>query len=151
MARTFSNSNVALGVGIILMLTAVVPPAGAYALATWRISRTTDLAGAAAAVLATDKQALHDAARGADIVAGPGRLPRAADRARGWISNPVTARATFAGRWPADAWGRCYLLNVRQLSETGSGLLLSAGPNGEIDTPLDAAAPHGDDIAATVR
>ena len=151
MARPFSNRNVAAGVGIIVLMTAVVPPAGAHALATWRISRTTDLVNAAAAALATDKPALHDAARGADVVAGAGRLPRAAQHARGWIRSPVNARAAFAGQWPTDAWGRCYLLNMRQLSETGSALLLSAGPNGEIDTPIDATAPHGDDIAATVR
>ena len=151
MTRAFSNKNVAASVGVILLMTAVVPPAGAYALATWRISRTTELANAAAAVLGTRKENLHSAARGADVVAGPGRLPRAAEHARGWIRSPVNARAAFAGQWPTDAWGRCYLLNMRQLSETGSALLLSAGPNGEIDTPLNAAAPQGDDIAATIR
>jgi hypothetical protein len=40
---------------------------------------------------------------------------------------------------------------VAALVDHGAGLLISAGANGELETPLGALAPAGDDIAAVVR
>lgn len=151
MANQFAGRRVAAIVVVIVALTAVIPPAGAYALARWRVTRAWQLAEEGAASLGARKLELQSAAGMQSVVCGPGRVPRGEGPSFRWVENPVAAGSTFAGIWPQDPWGRCYLLNVRALTDTGSGLLISAGPNGEIDTPLGATAPAGDDIAATVR
>jgi hypothetical protein len=52
---------------------------------------------------------------------------------------------------PTDAWGRCFLLNADALATSGPVWLLSAGPNGLIDTPPNALALGGDDIGNRLR
>jgi hypothetical protein len=52
-----------------------------------------------------------------------------------------------------DAWGHRYVMNVASWSQRrGPLVLLSAGPNGVIETPFDAigAVPGGDDLIAVV-
>jgi len=52
-----------------------------------------------------------------------------------------------------DAWGHRYVMNVASWSQRrGALVVLSAGPNGIIDTPFDmpGAAPGGDDLIAIV-
>lgn len=151
MAGAFSGARVALMVLALVVLTAVIPPAGAYALAQWRIARGQEAAQAAALVLGQQKERLGQIAGELGVVCGPGRIPAASPAGRDWLSNPVAARTQCGADWPTDPWGRCYLLNVRGLLERGSGLLISAGPNSTIDTPLTATVAAGDDIAATVR
>lgn len=151
MAGRFSGSRVALTVAALIVLTAVIPPAAAYALAQWRIARGYETAAVAAVGLGRQKDLLGRIAGELDVVCGPGRLPDASTAGRDWLRNPVAARTQFGADWPTDPWGRCYLLNVRGLLESGSGLLISAGPNSAIDTPLTATAAAGDDIAVTVR
>jgi hypothetical protein len=52
---------------------------------------------------------------------------------------------------PTDAWGRCFLLNADAWATGGPVWLLSAGPNGWIDTPPNAIALGGDDIGDRLR
>lgn len=151
MAASFDGRRVAVRVVVLALLTAVIPPAAAYSLARWRVAQAAERAGAAAPVLAERRDELRDLAGRHAVVCGPGRLPRADGEAFGWVESPVAAGASFADVWPQDPWGRCYLLNVRRLLDGGGGLLISAGPNGTIDTPLSASVPSGDDIAALVR
>jgi hypothetical protein len=151
MAGRFSGPRVALTVLALVVLTAVLPPAGAYALAQWRIARAQSRADSAVAALGRQKALLQDVVGELDVVCGPGRFPGASAAARDWLLNPVAARTQFGSDWPTDPWGRCYLLNVRGVLDGGSGLLISAGPNSTIDTPLTATTAAGDDIAATVR
>ena len=151
MSNPFDGRRVAAMVALLVGLTAVIPPAAAYGLARWRISRAGELAATAAGPLGARKQELKDAAGTQAVVCGPGRLPEASGAGVEWLQSPVAAGAAFDTDWPQDPWGRCYLLNVRALLESGGGLLISAGPNGTIDTPLHAASPAGDDIAALVR
>lgn len=151
MSRQFSGSRTARTVILLVTLTAIVPPAGAYALARWRIARATADAVRAAADLSTRKDQIRGIAGDAGVLAGPGRLPRGAGAGDGWVQNPVSAAAAYAGAWPTDPWGRAFLLNVGEWVANGSTLLISAGPDGEIATPLSASTPAGDDIAATVR
>ncbi len=151
MAERFSGPRVALAVFVLVVLTAVIPPAAAYALAEWRVSRGQAAADEAAAALGQRKELLRRVAGELDVVCGPGRVPDASETGRDWVRNPIAAPSQFGEEWPTDPWGRCYLLNVRTLLEAGTGLLISAGPNAQIDTPLTATAPAGDDIAATVR
>ena len=151
MAKHFEGRRVAAMVALLVVLTAVIPPAAAYGLARWRITRAGELAAAAAGPLAARKQDLKDAAGTQAVVCGPGRLPDGAGQGLEWLHSPVAAGHAFDTDWPQDPWGRCYLLNVRAVLESGGGLLISAGPNGTIDTPLHAASAAGDDIAALVR
>ena len=151
MSQRFAGRRVARLVLLLVVLTAVIPPAAAYSLARWRIATARSLAETAAPVLAERSDELRDVAGRQRVVCGPGRLPRAEGAAFPWIESPVSAGASFAEIWPQDPWGRCYLLDVRSLLEGRGGLLISAGANGSIDTPLSASAPYGDDIAAVAR
>lgn len=138
-------------VAVLLVLTAIIPPASAYVFASWRIRTASTRAETAAGVLASRRAELRQVARGQDSVCGPGRVPAGAGDGLAWVQNPVAAGQSFESIWPQDPWGRCYLLNVRRLLDGHGGLLISAGPNGTIDTALDAGAPAGDDIGVLVR
>jgi hypothetical protein len=150
-ADVFSGGRVARGVVLCLLLTAVAPPAGATLLARWRVSRAASLAESTAVTLAGRMAELRDLAGEAGVVTGPGRLPRASEAGAGWVQNPVDVSATAIGTWPTDPWGRCYLVSIGPAARGGRGLVISAGPNGEIDTLLGAGAASGDDIGAAVR
>lgn len=53
----------------------------------------------------------------------------------------------------ADPWGRRYAVNVRFLGQKPDVLVLSAGPDGIVDTPFEARSLRygGDDIAVLVK
>lgn len=83
--------------------------------------------------------------RGA-VLAGPGNPP-AETRDHRWLAGTTTP-LRVAGT-EADAWGNQLLVNAGASSAIW---VLSAGPNGVIDTPFDGASqPAGDDIAARIR
>lgn len=152
MANPFDGRRVAAMVVLLVVLTAVLPPAAAYTLAQWRIARATETASVAAGELAARMDELRQAAGARAVLAGSGcRLPQASSAGLAWLQAPVAAGRAFEASWPQDPWGRCYLLHVPEAGRGAGGLLISAGPNGSIDTPLDAPAPAGDDIAALVR
>ena len=151
MAKRFEGRRVAGTIALLLMFTAVLPPAAAYGLARWRIAKALELAETAAPLLAERSDELRQLAGRQGVLCGPGRLPRAEPVAFSWIESPVSAGASFAEVWPQDPWGRCYLLDLRGVLDGRGGLLISAGPNGTIDTPASAQAPLGDDIAAFAR
>lgn len=150
-SQSFSGRRVLLAVAALVTCTAVIPPAAATALARWRIARANETVSAVASRLNNYERGLRALARSTDVLCGQGSVPRATDEAGGWLSSPMPATADLAREWPADPWGSCYLLNLRALTNSGRGLLISAGPDGRIDTPFDAPSPKGDDIAATVR
>jgi hypothetical protein len=151
MPKQLEGANVARMVTLLVALTAVVPPSAAYALARWRVARAQSLADAAVTHLAARRADLVAPDGGLHVTCGPGRRPRASDTGSSWLRETVRASDALSAIWPQDPWGRCYLLNVRGVHEGSGGLLISAGPNGTIDTPLSALAPSGDDIAALVR
>lgn len=152
MAAEFTGRRVAAVVLLLIVLTAVLPPAAAYALAQWRISRAGETAAAAAGPLGARKAELRAAAGTHAVVTGSGcRLPMADQAGAGWLETPVSAGSALESSWPRDPWGRCYLLNARGVLSGAGGLLISAGPNGSIETPLGASAPEGDDIASIVN
>lgn len=151
MAREFEGRRVAQMMLVLVMLTAVIPPAAAYALAQWRIARAERSAETGAATLSARKAELRDAAGTLPVLCGPGRYPRGQGPSLGWVENPLNAGGGLGRAWPQDPWGRCFLLHVRAVLESGGGLLLSAGPNGIVDTPFGATYPAGDDIGVLVR
>ena len=117
-----------------------------------------------AAALGRAKPALREIAARADVLCGSGRMPLAQTLdAERWARAPRAALASILGDQSSDPWGNCYVVNVAALSSSDPAALtssdppvlwiLSAGPNGIIDTPFFGAAggPNGDDIAAPVR
>ncbi len=102
---------------------------------------------------------LRGAARGVDVLCGPGRLPLApTPAAERWVIAPRAALAHVVGDrhvLSADPWGNCYMANLAAIAAGESATLwvLSAGPNGIIDTPFATASetPAGDDVGMSVR
>ena len=149
-----TGRRVLAALGLILLATAVLPPAAA-----WRVNRSrVRAASAEAAALADILQArpaeLRDAARGADVLYGPGRIPSAQtpETAR-WVTAPRAALALVVGDRHgllADPWGNGYMVNLSApaAGESATLRVLSAGPNGIIDTPFVSASgtPEGDDV-----
>jgi len=63
-------------------------------------------------------------------------------------------RGAYLPAVPAtDPWGHRYAINVRYLGTRNDVLVLSAGPNGRIQTPYEGSGllPGGDDRAVLVR
>jgi hypothetical protein len=85
-------------VALLVALTAVIPPAGAYALARWRITRANADAQAAVATFRNLKGELQEIAGDGAVVAGPGRMPRGEGPGDAWVENPVSVAVSFPGR-----------------------------------------------------
>jgi hypothetical protein len=158
-----SGAQLTAALAAILFATAVLPPAAAWTLNWSRIAQTEARARSAAERLRAGSDDRDKVARSAGIVCGPGRLPArtpAAVSARAGISHPAHAAwlrgatiapEVFGSGMPTDAWGRCFLLNADAWETGGPVWLLSAGPNGVIDTPPNAVALGGDDIGNRLR
>ncbi|MEW6743460.1 MAG: type II secretion system protein GspG [Planctomycetota bacterium] len=60
-------------------------------------------------------------------------------------------RGPYCEEIGADPWGRAYLVNVHgYYSATEHVLVLSAGPNGEVETDPTAIIADGDDVAVLI-
>lgn len=68
------------------------------------------------------------------------------------------ANGCYGARWKgpylahtaADPWGNAYFINASSFAAGGAVWILSAGPDGAVDTPLAAATVVGDDIGILV-
>ncbi len=153
-----SGTTVALVAALAMVATLVIPPAGAVWLNERRVAATT----AALVQIADSLRQLGPAGvdRPGQVQRGPGRWPdlnAATARARGldwdvshhadWLAHAQPVLPSVGGAWPPDAWGNCVF--VRSL---GDGyLIVSAGSNGLIDTPLTAGSAVGDDVGVRVK
>jgi hypothetical protein len=146
----FSGRSVLVAAIVAIVLTAGLPPLAARTLARSRVERAAASSAQIVEAMRLNRGRLG-ALDGLQIVCGPGRLPYAAGPGVVWLQRPMLQSPQFASGWPADPWGRCYLFDVRRYIERGESLVLSAGTNGEVETPIDASAPAGDDIVALVR
>ena len=147
----------------ILFATVVLPPAAAWTLNQTRVAQTRERARTATERLRAGGNETRGLARSVGILCGPGRLPArnlaaisaraqlsyAAHRA--WLGGARMAPELFGSGMPTDAWGRCFLLNADAWTTGGPVWLLSAGPNGWIDTSPNALALGGDDIGDRLR
>jgi hypothetical protein len=129
------GSFVVRGVLLALLATAVLPPAGAWWLNSRRVAVTAERVGAVSRDLGPIEPGT--------VVCGPGRLPdldvlNAHEIHVAWISSAIIRPESFGAGASTDGWGRCFLMNARWI--------LSAGPNGLVDTPPDADRLRGDDI-----
>ena len=106
-----------------------------------------------------DTERLAGALRGAGandaetrVLIGAGNLPVALAQQE-WLRGPSAplreSPGSREGEVPVDPWRNAYLANI---GARGPVWVLSAGANGEIETPFDGAtAPAGDDVAHRVR
>jgi hypothetical protein len=98
-----------------------------------------------------------DIPAGTEVLAGPGDRPVVSD-AR-WNSATSVPLARVLPVLPdhdpaahADPWGNAYLVNIAALTSAEAVWVLSAGPDGIVQTPfLSRGAPLGDDRAAPIR
>ena len=151
-----TGRRVIAALGAVALVTAVVPPAAAWAVNRRRVGHAEADVRAIAERLRdvrTDMSVLGD------VLRGPGREPRAeTEDARLWVETPrraslapVLARTTSLS---ADPWGNSYLVKVGVAGRPATIWILSAGPNGIIDTPFltaAGAAPAGDDVGVAIR
>lgn len=141
----------------IVFATAVVPPATAWAVNRHRMARAAgDVASLATRLRAVEGDLRKRQASG--VLVGPGRLPQTTRTTTAWVTAPRGSldRDLFrVGAIDPDPWGNAYLANTGSLtaSEGSTVWVLSAGPNGIIETPYLSGADTvmGDDIAARVR
>lgn len=155
----------------VLLATAVLPPAAAWGVNRSRVRVASAEVARIAEMLRRAEPELRDVVHGAEVLCGPGRVPltntRAAQR---WVTAPRAALAPVAPVAPlaplanvagdrrtlaADPWGNCYVVNLAAIAAGGRSTLwvLSAGPNGIIDTPFvtESETPAGDDVGIRVR
>lgn len=144
-----SGPRVIAALVAIVLATAIVPPGAAWAVNRYRLAQAAaDVAG-----IAEQLRSVPDATRASlqpeGILHGPGRMPvTETPSASGWTTAPrgnLPAAPGAKDAVLADPWGNCYLSNATWV--------LSAGPNGIVDTPFVSTAPgpSGDDVAARVR
>jgi hypothetical protein len=134
---------------VIVAATAVAPPLAAWTLNRWRVDRAASHVQSIAAYLRSE-----DGRRGLptaiEVVCGTGRLPKAAPAGNDWVRSPTALQDVFGPARPRDPWGRCYVANIGGRDAGVPVLILSAGSNGLIDTPLSASEPHGDDVGTRI-
>jgi hypothetical protein len=155
-----SGTQLVAALCAVVLATVVLPPAAAWSLNRARIAQTRDRVQAAA-----DRMRVGNLEQlgGPGTSCGPGRLPdlepttavaRAASTALpshpGWLLGVQIAPDLFGPGMPTDAWGQCVLLSVPDAPDAPIWLL-SAGPNGLIETGRTALMTEGDDIGARLR
>jgi len=80
-------------------------------------------------------------------VAGPNQAYIVTGRKGKAVLNPDL----MADGAPTDAWGRCFVFDADARRRGDVAWLLSAGPNGAIETPRASPALVGDDIGVVVK
>ncbi len=134
-----------------VLVTAVLPPGAAWWLNRHRVQQTMERARVGAEAVRSHADARQLDRVNAAVVCGPGRIPKAGGASDDWVRETVIAPALFGAGMPTDAWGQCFLMNVEAWKSGGHVWILSAGPNGRVDTPLGAGTVQGDDIAVVVK
>jgi hypothetical protein len=146
-------------VGFILLATVVLPPAAAWGVNRSRVRvASAEVAGIAEALRRAEPE-WREAFHGAEVLCGPGRVPMAnTPAAARWLTTPRAALTAAIGdrrALSADPWGNCYVVNLAPITAGGRAMLwvLSAGPDGIIDTPFvtESETPAGDDVGIRVR
>ena len=163
--RGFSSVRLLQALAAILLLTVVAPPGLATLVNRSRIDRAqTEVRRLADALHDSDLvgRALRQEAD--DLLGGPGNVPDAPGL-RQWVDGRVGSLSGYVSqRLRSDPWGNRYLVNTGALQtgegdeaspEPGAMWVLSAGPNGLVETPYAvpamSAALGGDDIGARIE
>ena len=153
-----TGGRVLAAVSVLLVLALVVPAVVATRLSRARVDRARAETGLLAAALAP-RIGRAGTAAGAALRAGRGNVPRESVDAR-WTAGGADPLTDAGGGGTAEApaspdpWGNRYAANVG-VGPGSAVWVLSAGPNGRIETtfeqPAARALASGDDVAARVR
>jgi hypothetical protein len=146
-------TTLTISLGVIVLLALVLPPVAATRVQQTRLARATaQLATNAAAFDGSCIAAASDggALANVDVLVGPGvDFERAADSQ--WLSTRIAALAACVrlsgSNVEADPWLRPLVVNLGAIRRGGTARMLTAGPNGIIDTPFQFDATVGDDLA----
>ena len=146
--KAISGKQLLGALGVVVLATAVLPPVAAW----WLNARRIDETAARARMMASGLQVEGSAG----VVCGPGQLPDPPVEARtsvhdAWVVTAVLNPALVGDGAPTDAWGRCFVFDADALARGATAWLLSAGPNGAIETPRGAPQLAGDDIGVVVK
>ena len=152
-------------VAAILVLAIPAPVAFAVAVNRSRVARANaDVRAIAAAIAAVSKdggsQRTPAVNATVDLLIGPGNVPRQKD-GRQWIGGKTASLAELLAASHAgavagnDPWGNRYTVNIGAAENGNAIWVLSAGPNGIVETPFaqegNRATLGGDDVGARVR
>jgi general secretion pathway protein G len=64
---------------------------------------------------------------------------------------PSTWKGPYMAKVTSDPWGRAYVTNATEFLTTGNVWILSAGPNGIVETGRGAMDLSGDDIGVRIK
>lgn len=152
----FVLSGRQLGAALILiaLLAFVLPASAARLVHAARLERARAAAEALAGRLRSQDEILRTAAAAGAVLVGSGTSPRL--QPGPWRTAPFQALDPLlpSARMEPDPWGNQYLVNTSGLVRGATVWVLSAGPNGIVDTPFDApggSQPAGDDVGARIR
>jgi type II secretory pathway pseudopilin PulG len=160
--RSLTLPRVAAALAAIVVLALVLPYGGVR----WLHHRRLDAADERTRVIAEQlRTVLRGSASvippGTEVLAGPGDRPvvpagqggpASNDRWNSATSIPLARVLGGTMTVTSDPWGNAYLVNVAALETGGTVWVLSAGPDGIVQTPfLVPNGPLGDDRAAPVR
>jgi hypothetical protein len=159
--RSLTWPRVTAAIAVLLFLAFVVPYGAVQALHKNRLRAADESTRVIAERLKTAIAGrLSEIPAGTEVLAGPGKRPVVNDER--WNSAtsvplarvlpPLVDPATIDAAAQPDPWGNAYLVNVAALPSAGTVWVLSAGPDGIVQTPfVSPGAPLGDDRAAPVR
>lgn len=155
-----SGGRVLAAVGVIILATAVIPPLAAITVNRARVRVASAAAATIADALSRPGEELRNTARSpldSDVLCGPGRMPIAGTpAAEPWVTTPCAPLAAVVNHQTIaqDPWGNCYVVNLAAILSTEPAVLwvLSAGPNGIIETPFlgRSETPGGDDVGMRI-
>ena len=163
--RGFSGVRLLQALAGILLLAVLAPPAVATLVNRSRIDRAQEAVRGLAEVLRGT--GLVDRTRGQaadDVLGGPGNAPEAPG-VRQWVDGRVGNLTDYASLpIRSDPWGNRYMVNIgvmRARETAGASTepqalwVLSAGPNGLVETPYTtpavSAVVGGDDVGARIE
>lgn len=156
--------TICVGITAIVLAVILVPPFIESRTDPDRMSAMADVQKIAAALLNYSKDTgLHPISRENgdefEYLKGPGKDPAGADwtqeNVEVWTSY-LPQKPTWVTKWNgpylrgvnADPWGSAYVIHVKGYKEIDRERVwvLSAGPNGRIETPRDSETLLGDDV-----
>ncbi len=159
-ARDLRGDQLVAALILIGVLCFVLPPAAAWSVNRSRVRVASAEVAALADLMRQAGPELREAATRADVLSGPGHMPVAsAPDAERWVTAPrgPLARAIGGRRTlSVDPWGNSYVVKLAPIAagEPSTPWVLSAGPNGIIETPFLPRGDQGlagDDVGARIR
>ena len=145
--RSLTVPRVAGALGVIVVLALVLPYVAVRTLHQRRLDRADRQLQSIATDVAARLQSNPSAVPGGtQVLAGTGQRPIVADDM--WNTASAFPLSRVIGDVNPDPWGNTYLVNV---AGPGRMWVISAGPDGILQTPFASPVPLADDRIATVR